>query len=101
MTITTSNNLISLSGMLDTNSAPQFEQTVQNILNDSTMTVAGASVILDLSQMTYTSSQGLRLILTLQKGLTAKGATLLLRGVQPAVMEVFKMTGFTSLLKFE
>ncbi len=101
MTITLTDNLISLSGMLDSNSAPDFEQTITSVLADADLCAAGKQVVLDLSGMTYTSSQGLRLFLTLQKGLTAKGAQLVLRGVQPAVMEVLQMTGFTSLLTIE
>lgn len=101
MTIIVTDNLISLSGMLDSNSAPDFEQTVATILADSTLCKQGGQVYLDLAGMTYTSSQGLRLFLTLQKGLTAHGAQLILRNVQPAVMEVLKMTGFTSFLTIE
>ncbi|MCQ2342554.1 MAG: STAS domain-containing protein [Paludibacteraceae bacterium] len=96
MQISVNDHVIALSGMLDTNSAPEFEQTVQQVLENDP-----AHWVLDLSDLNYTSSQGLRLFLTLQKGLTAKNASLTLRGIQPTVMEVFKMTGFTTLFTIE
>lgn len=83
-----------LVGRLDTNSANEmakiFEMMAQRF----------DAVILNLSQMDYTASSGLRLILNLQKAMDRKGGDLKIRGARPTVMEVFEMTGFASFLTF-
>lgn len=83
-----------LIGRLDTNSANEmakiFEMMAQRF----------DAVILNLSQMDYTASSGLRLILNLQKAMDRKGGDLKVRGARPTVMEVFEMTGFASFLTF-
>ncbi len=96
MNIERQNHVIRLIGMLDSNSAPEFDHVAKQVIEE-----APGPIVLDLSEMTYTSSQGLRIILALQKGITANGGTLTVRGVQPAVMEVFQMTGFDNVLTIE
>jgi len=54
--------------------------------------------VLDLSELTYVASVGLRLIILLAKRLSQSGQRLALCGLQPQVEEVFEIGGFTSLL---
>ena len=57
---------------------------------------AGArKVLLELSDVTFLSSSGLRALLLLRKELLAHGGELRLCGLQPQVQEVFALTGFT------
>ena len=58
-------------------------------------------VCLDMEGVEYVSSAGLRVILSIQKAMTAKGGTFTLRKVNDEVMEVFDMTCFSSFLTFE
>ena len=88
--------IISLSGQLDTLTAVDFEKEIHGILADNVI-----FVILDGSELTYVSSAGLRLLLTLQKGMTAKGGTLRLRNIKDDIMEIFNITGFSSILTIE
>jgi len=88
--------IMSLSGQLDTLTATDFEKEIHNILANNVL-----SVILDGSELTYVSSAGLRLLLTLQKGMTAKGGTLRLRNIKEDIMEIFNITGFSSILTIE
>lgn len=88
--------IISLSGQLDTLTAVDFEKEIHGILADNAV-----SVILDGSELTYVSSAGLRLLLTLQKGMTAKGGTLRLRNIKEEIMDIFNITGFSSILTIE
>lgn len=88
--------VIALSGMLDSSSAPEFQAAADKVLE-----TAEPKVVLDLSNLTYTSSQGLRIILTLQKSVVAKGGELVIKNVQAAVKEVFDMTGFSSILNIQ
>ena len=50
------------------------------------------------TDMEYTSSQGLRMFLMLQKNVSARGAKLTLRNMRPHVKEVFDITGFSHII---
>ena len=98
MTITEerNNNLVTLKieGRLDTTTAPTLEKTIDEILEDIT------ELILDMNQLTYVSSAGLRVLLSTQKQMNKIG-TMKLIGVCEEVMEVFEMTGFVDILNIE
>jgi len=83
-----------LAGRLNTVTAGEFDAAVQNECADA------QHVILDLTNLEYISSAGLRSILVTHKKMADKEG-LVLRGVQPAVMEVFELTGFSNILNFE
>jgi serine/threonine-protein kinase RsbW len=57
---------------------------------------AGArNVLLDLSQVTFMSSSGLRALLLVRKELLSQSGELRLCALKPQVQEVFTLTGFT------
>jgi serine/threonine-protein kinase RsbW len=57
---------------------------------------AGArNVLLDMSQVTFLSSSGLRALLLVRKELLAQNGELRLCALKPQVQEVFTLTGFT------
>ena len=86
--------VLSVSGRLDAMSAPAFEAEARKLLD------AGAqAVIVDLTELVFVSSAGLRGILALAKGLRAVSGEIRFAGLQPAVQEVFAISGFTSLFK--
>lgn len=53
----------------------------------------------DLSAVDYTSSAGLRALLATLKETRQKGGDLRLAAVQPNVLKVLELSGFTSILK--
>lgn len=55
-------------------------------------------LVLDLSEVDYISSAGLRSLLAALKEARQRGGDLRLAGVQGGVMKVFDMSGFTSIL---
>lgn len=59
------------------------------------------SIVLNLASMDYISSAGLRLIKKLHIAMKKKNGELIIRNVNRLVMEVFEMTGFVALFKFE
>lgn len=61
----------------------------------------GSTVIIDCEGMSYISSSGLRVFLTMQKKATSVGAKLIIRKLQPIVKNVFNMTGFDNIFVFE
>ena len=83
---------LALSGRLDTTTAPELEKELQ--LNGIT------SLILDFKDLEYISSAGLRVVLQAQKTMNRQGA-MALRNVGSDIMEIFNMTGFSGILKFE
>ena len=53
---------------------------------------------IDCTDLEYTSSQGLRAFLLLQKNVNAKGGQMVLRHMNPMVKEVFDITGFSNII---
>ena len=86
---------IALKGRLDTNTAPELEKTALEELDNV------KKLNLDLANLDYISSAGLRVVLTFHKHLSGKGGKLVVQHPKDEVMEVFDMTGFSSFLTIE
>lgn len=85
---------IVVEGRLDTQTAPQLEQELDNIF-------AGLKELtFDMSGLEYVSSAGLRVILKAQKIMNKQGS-MKLTGVNDSIMEVFDITGFLDILTIE
>ena len=83
-----------VSGRLDTQTAPELENELDNIL-------AGLKELtFDFTNLEYVSSAGLRVILKAQKAMNAQGS-MKLTGVNDSIMEVFDITGFLDILTIE
>lgn len=93
---TTDNVLAVLQGRLDTATAPQFAIDIAPLLEESSKTI-----ILDCTALEYISSSGLRLLLNLRKASMAGGGSVVIKGASEAIMQVFSITGFTSLFQFD
>ena len=87
--------LVKLIGRLDTNTAPVLDNDLKDDLEDIN------KLELDLKELDYISSAGLRTVLVLHKKMTAKKGELSVMHPKDEVMEVFDMTGFSSFLKIE
>ena len=79
---------------LDIKTSPELEDELMPQLGDV------STLVVDLSQVEYVSSMGLRLLLALQKRM-AKQGTMVVTGVTPNVMELFDETGFSDILDIE
>ncbi len=86
---------LSLEGRLDTNTAPELESAFQADATDTKTTV------LDLAQLVYLSSAGLRVILAMQKKMNAQDGAMVVKNVNETIMEVFDITGFSDILTIE
>ena len=82
-------------GRLDTNTAPELDNDLKNDLEDI------MKIELDLKELDYISSAGLRTVLVLHKQMSAKKGNLVVMHPKDEVMEVFDMTGFSSFLNIE
>ena len=83
---------LSVEGQVDTITAPQLQQSILTTFQKT------KNVILDLGKVGYMSSAGLRALLLGQKTANSKGGTMKVINVQPAVMQVFNMSGFSKVL---
>lgn len=81
-------------GRLDTTTAPQMEKIADAELDGID------NLVIDCAKLEYISSAGLRLLLKLQKKMSAIGSMKLLH-VNEANMEVFTITGFDQILTIE
>ena len=98
MTITKTVNgnaaILKITDMLDTETAPELEALLESSL-------AGIQdLTLDFEELEYVSSAGLRVILKAQKMMNATGKMKIVH-VNESVMEIFEITGFTSILTIE
>ena len=86
---------LTLSGRLDTTSAPELQEVLIPELE-------GANhVELDFAGLEYVSSAGLRVLLMGSKKAKEKGVNLTLINVSDDVMEVFEVTGFSGILSIK
>lgn len=85
--------LVVLKGRIDTTNADQFQQDIAPLMEGD-----HPDIEIDCSEMTYTSSQGLRIFLLLQKSVNARGGKMVLRNMNPQVKEVFDITGFSNII---
>lgn len=92
----TNQTLVTLQGCLDTAASKAFADDLQPV-----MEVKDTHIVVDCAQLEYISSSGLRTFILLLKSAKAHNTTLTLQHLTPAVMEVFKMTGFVSIFQIE
>ena len=85
-----------LVGRLDTPAATEVSQQVQPLLDH-----ADKTILLDCSEMTYISSSGLRIFLTLRKATAAQGGKIVIEGLSSEIRQIFMMTGFLQLFEIK
>lgn len=85
---------LTVTGRLDTTTAPELEKTLDSVLDGT------KELVLDMAGLEYISSAGLRVILKAQKAMNAQGS-MKLTGVNDGIMEVFDITGFLDILTIE
>ena len=81
---------ITLTGRLDTVTAPKLEETLREACNDVTV------LIFDLAKLEYISSAGLRVLLSAQKTMNKQGSMKIINA-REEIMEIFEITGFTEI----
>jgi len=82
-----------LEGRLDTTNADQFQKDIAPLMEG-----ANPDIEIDCENMEYTSSQGLRMFLMLQKSVTGRGGKMVMKRMKPQVKEVFDITGFSHII---
>ena len=85
---------VRISGRLDSVSAAELENHLNELLSDTEL------LVLDLKNLEYISSAGLRVILGVNKKMTGNRRCVIIN-VRDAVMEIFEVTGFADILTIE
>ena len=86
--------ILTLKGDIDALSAPSVTEYINGLVSKGNI-----NLIVDLSGVGYTSSAGLRLLLGAVKETRMQGGDLRLSAVQPGVLKVLNLSGFTNILK--
>ena len=84
---------ITLEGELDTRSAPELDSKFQDVK----ASISEIDIYMD--RLTYITSAGLRILLTMEQEMEQKNGSLVLHGVNSEIMEVLEITGFDTILE--
>lgn len=85
---------LAVEGRLDTVTAPELENAVMDKINDVD------ELVFDFEKLQYISSAGLRVLLSGQKIMNAKGK-MTVKNVSDDINEIFSITGFSDILTIE
>ena len=90
-TETDSELTVTLAGRLDTTTAPELEKELKTSLDGVT------ALTIDMTELEYISSAGLRVLLSAQKVMNKQGS-MVVCNVQEDIQEIFEVTGFVDIL---
>ena len=85
---------VALRDRLDTLTSPELDDELSDIISGV------KHLVFDMTELTYISSAGLRLLLIYQQKMKVQGK-MTIRNVRKEVMSVLKLTGFDKFLKIE
>ena len=85
---------IKVGGRIDSTTSPELEKEIDTIGPEV------KTLILDLADLSYTSSAGLRVMLKTHTKMSDRGG-LILKTVSEEVMEIFYITGFSEILNIQ
>lgn len=86
-------HVFKLNGRLDSNTSPDFEESIFNAIDDGTR-----RIVVDCEQLEYITSAGLRVLNKTAKRLKTDDGKIVLCSMEDYVREVFEIAGFDSFL---
>jgi len=84
--------VVDIEGNLDTNTSPEAQAHLDQLLEGGT-----SKILVNCQTLDYISSAGLRVLLATVKRLTAGGGSLRICGLNETVQEVFEISGFSTI----
>ncbi len=87
--------IVSLSGRIDTITSTHFSE----VINEKTLQGI-TSLILEMKDVSYVSSAGLRVLILAQQIMDQQG-TMVIKNLSPDIKEVFDDVGFSDFMTFE
>ena len=86
---------LSVKGRIDTLTSQELDKEINEELGNFD------SLTIDFTDLEYVSSAGLRVLIATQKKLKADDIPFIIKNVNDAVNEIFRMSGFDKILKIE
>lgn len=86
---------LSVKGRIDTITSQDLDKEINEELGNFD------SLIMDFTDLEYISSAGLRVLIATQKKLKEDEIPFVIKNVNDAVNEIFRMSGFNKILKIE
>ena len=81
---------------IDASSAPKLDAALKAAIEGGEL-----EIIVNMEETTYISSVGLRAFASAQKKMNKIGGSMVLKGAQACIKEIFEVTGFGGILTFE
>jgi anti-sigma B factor antagonist len=81
-------NVVKLTGDLDGSNAPNVQAQIMPLA------IANVKMILDMSEVSYMSSAGLRMLLVMYRTINSKSGKVVLVGLSEDIRDTMSMTGF-------
>jgi anti-sigma B factor antagonist len=85
-----------IEGNLDASNSSIAEKSIRDAID-----AEGANLIINLSELQYISSAGLRVILVVAKDIKTKSGKIVLCSMTESVKKVFDISGFTSIFDLQ
>ena len=85
--------VVKVTGKMDAVSSPELEKELVQLMAEGEK-----NFVVDLAELDYISSAGLRVILATAKRLKDKEGKILLASLQDMVKEVFEISGFSAII---
>ncbi len=86
--------VLHVEGRLDASSVPDFDGQWKKLMEEGT-----SKLVVNFEQLEYISSAGLRGVLMLAKTAKMKKANIIFSGMQHMVADMFRISGFASILQ--
>ena len=86
-------SIVGFEGKLDTNTCPETETYLKDLLDQGAQ-----KVLIDFEKLDFISSAGLRILLAGTKRLETSGGELRICGLNETVNEIFEISGFCTIL---
>jgi anti-sigma B factor antagonist len=87
-------SIITVTGSIDSKSAGGLQAEILNNISEA------GNVLMDLSNVDFVSSAGLRVLLMLYRQIRSKDGKIILAGVNEEIKDVMSMTGFIKFFEF-
>ena len=85
--------VIAIEGRMDAVSAPEYEQFLNDLIDEGAL-----KVIVDFEGLDYISSAGLRSVLVTAKKIQGKNGEILIVSLHDTVKEIFEISGFSTII---
>ncbi len=91
--------VIRIGGRVDHATAKAFEEVLQPHIDDAAAADPSSKILIDLGELSFMTSAGLRVLMIAAKACAAQGRELAVAALLPAIAEIFKISRFDLVLK--